>query len=598
MMRRRDVQFCGWMFKEGKRFKTWRRRWFELWDFYLAYYKTEGSAKPINTIILNPDSILDFLHEEDAPYNNTFLLRTETRGWKFCVETQKERDMWMTEIRKNIPNTDSLNLVSTRIQELSLNLLEGFLEKMGKWHKAWKRRWCKLVPKQKWLLYYEVVDSKKTFKDSINLNNVSCIDTVWSKNHPYSFVLVTAGRRYKFAACNSQELEKWFQAIWVCIGGKRTKKFLNKEGQLHTTICCPRAKSKQWDSMNSDSDIILNSQTLMSEELKHELSLGADYGNGHVVQLINKSTSISFVDAMKLIEDTREMFMKKPLLLDIKGPIYIIGELNGDLDGLLGFFEHLGTPPEARYLFLGNIIGKRTQSLSVALLLFALKVHYPEHIYIIRGKMEDQFKSREPSGSLYDESIKRFGYNSGRELWKEFVWLFDHMPIGAVLNKKFFAVSSGLSHNLKKVSPLRKGRIRPLHIAITNNKFYPNNLLSGSVIVRDFVYNIPFLSVKSFKEKSNLSKQGLVYYHFGKAVINYFLRLNKFSAMIRSGQVGKSYLVYRYGNATNMKGKLISICSSANYNASVIKKKVVVGSVMFIEEGGENYTFHNFKPDL
>jgi len=123
-------------------------------------------------------------------------------------------------------------------------------------------------------------------------------------------------------------------------------------------------------------------------------------------------------------------------------------------------------------------------------------------------------------------------------------------------------------------------------------------MLSGSVIVRDFVYNIPFLSVKSFKEKSNLAKEGLVYYQFGKAVINYFLRLNKFSAMIRSGPVGKSYLVYRYGNATNMKGKLISICSSANYNASIIKKKVVVGSVMFVEEGGEDYTFHNFKPEL
>eukprot|EP00495_Collosphaeridae_sp_1-RS-2012_P004101 TRINITY_DN3404_c0_g1_i1.p2 TRINITY_DN3404_c0_g1~~TRINITY_DN3404_c0_g1_i1.p2 ORF type:complete len:66 (+),score=10.49 TRINITY_DN3404_c0_g1_i1:330-527(+) len=49
-------------------------------------------------------------------------------------------------------------------------------------------------------------------------------------------------------------------------------------------------------------------------------------------------------------------------------------------------------------------------------------------------------------------------------------WVFDHMPICAVLNEKVFVVSSGLSQNLTKVDALRRGKIRPLYIARTKKE--------------------------------------------------------------------------------------------------------------------------------
>merc|ERR1711920_720707 len=152
---------------------------------------------------------------------------------------------------------------------------------------------------------------------------------------------------------------------------------------------------------------------------------------------------------------------------------------------------------------------------------------------IVRGRMEDQIQSREPRGSLYDECLKQFGARDGRELWKEFVWLFDHMPICAVLNKTLFAVASGLSQNIVTVDALRRAKIRPLYIARTNAKKYPPGRLIGSVIVRDFLYNVPTEDASNYKEQTNQSDEGLVFYHFGPNVLSSFLTHNKFTAMIR-----------------------------------------------------------------
>jgi len=610
------TDFSGWMFKKGKRVKNWKQRWFKLKQDKLEYYESQNGGKPINTITLVKGAKLEVLHDEDAPHDNTFLLQTDARDWKFSVETRSARDQWMTQIRNNLPDSISRSMVSSLGRKNEDVALEGFLQKTGKWHTAWKRRWCKLIANQKQLYYYEVVDNKKTFKDKINLNTVTVMDRINTKSHPHGFVLVTTNRRYKFAAENEAELEKWFQAISPCVGGKQEQSLRDKQGLLQTLLKInyfPLTKSARTNIALPDwlwhevSDMMGNIEAIQTGEQKDEFyedgiaqandKVTAIYRPGLVVHLMQDTSTLSFEASMKLLEDVRQSFLAKPLLVDVKGPIYVIGELNGDLDGLINIFETLGTPPETRYMFLGNVVGSRSQSLGCALLLLALKLHYPDDLYIIRGKMEDQIQSREPRGMLYEECQKQCGPRDGRELWKEFVWLFDHMPICAVLNKTFFCVSSGLSQNLSKVNALRRGKIRPLYIARTNAKKYPPGRLIGSVIVRDFLYNVPMKSVMNYKEQSKNTDKGLVYYQFGKVVLNNFLHVNKFTAVIRSGQVDNTDAVFRMGHTTFANDKLISLSSSANYNAEMARNKSVKGAVMFLEEVGEDYTFHTFKPD-
>jgi len=605
----RDCDFSGWMFKKGKLVKNWKQRWFELKGFQLEYYETLNAEKPKYTILLTKEAKLEVIHDEDAPHDNMFLLRTEDRDWKFSVETRNERDAWMTQLRNNMPSNMNRSAISSITANTENAVIEGYLEKTGKWNKGWKKRWCKLNPNQKQLYYYTVTDGKKTYKDKIDLTKVTVIDQVMTKSRPHGFVLVTRGRRYKFAAEKPQELQKWFQAIYPYVGGKQSLR--EKQGLLQVLLNIkyfPRTKSDLGNIALPDwlwhevLDMIGDMGDLQSHDYKEQfseddLSDGPLYRSGLVVHLLQDTTTLSFDATMKLLEDARQSFLKMPLLIDVWGPIYVIGALNGDFDGLINIFETLGTPPETRYLFLGNIIGARPPSLGCALLLLAMKVYYPEHVYIIRGKMEDQITTREPRGSLYDECQKQYGIKPGRELWKEFVWLFDHMPICAVLNQMIFAVSSGLSQNIIKVDALRRGKIRPLYIARTNAKKYPPGRLIGSVIVRDFLYNVPSKGVMNYKEQQKTTDRGLFFYQFGKVALNNFLRMGKFQKVIRSGQVDRSDTVFRVGHESFAENHLISINSSANYNALMMKNKAVKGAVMFLEEEGVDFTFHTFKPD-
>jgi serine/threonine-protein phosphatase 4 catalytic subunit len=53
-------------------------------------------------------------------------------------------------------------------------------------------------------------------------------------------------------------------------------------------------------------------------------------------------------------------------------------------------FKVGGDIPETNYLFLGDFVDRGFNSVETFLLLIALKVKYPERIYLIRGNHESR----------------------------------------------------------------------------------------------------------------------------------------------------------------------------------------------------------------
>jgi serine/threonine-protein phosphatase PP1 catalytic subunit len=90
-------------------------------------------------------------------------------------------------------------------------------------------------------------------------------------------------------------------------------------------------------------------------------------------------------------------------------------------------------------------VDRGRQSLETILLLFCLKIKYPQHIFLLRGNHETSSVSR--VYGFYDECKNRLSLKA----WKRFCDVFNVMPVSALINDKILCMHGGLAYDLKNV---------------------------------------------------------------------------------------------------------------------------------------------------
>ena len=95
-------------------------------------------------------------------------------------------------------------------------------------------------------------------------------------------------------------------------------------------------------------------------------------------------------DVLFLIDSAKSVFEAEPTLLELKPPLNICGDIHGQFSDLLRLFALDNPIPASRYLFLGDYVDRGPQSLEVICLLLALKLRYPDSVYMLRGNHECQ----------------------------------------------------------------------------------------------------------------------------------------------------------------------------------------------------------------
>jgi len=98
-----DGVLCeGWLVKQGKLIKSWKRRWFRLDKSSIQYYKTDqASAGAQGTISLKDVVQPSGQYTERAKIDgkpHCLLLHTRQRTYFFAAETEEELDRWMKAI--------------------------------------------------------------------------------------------------------------------------------------------------------------------------------------------------------------------------------------------------------------------------------------------------------------------------------------------------------------------------------------------------------------------------------------------------------------------------------------------------------------------
>eukprot|EP00755_Sulcionema_specki_P019454 Sspe_Gene.12032::Locus_4097_Transcript_1_1_Confidence_1.000_Length_2117::g.12032::m.12032 len=156
---------------------------------------------------------------------------------------------------------------------------------------------------------------------------------------------------------------------------------------------------------------------------------------------------------LQLCTSAQKLLQQDPMLLRVKSPCYIFGDIHGNFGDLYYFMQKLTTFGEIAYtgssfLFLGDYVDRDEFGVECIVYLLACKVLAPNQVWLLRGNHE----SPEVNGdvrqygdlSFKHECLTKFPGRSGEQVWEALNRVFQYMPAAAVIDGKVFCAHGGI----------------------------------------------------------------------------------------------------------------------------------------------------------
>eukprot|EP01062_Namystynia_karyoxenos_P020514 TRINITY_DN1775_c0_g2_i2.p1 TRINITY_DN1775_c0_g2~~TRINITY_DN1775_c0_g2_i2.p1 ORF type:complete len:617 (+),score=215.89 TRINITY_DN1775_c0_g2_i2:115-1851(+) len=156
---------------------------------------------------------------------------------------------------------------------------------------------------------------------------------------------------------------------------------------------------------------------------------------------------------LSMCKRVKEILLQERMLLRLRSPLYVFGDLHGNFFDLHYFLDRLIAFGEikcsaASFLFLGDYVDRGDNGVEVAAYLMGLKILAPKKVFMLRGNHE----SPEVNGDLAQygemsfrhECHRKFGESKGEDVWKAFNDVFSVLPAAAVIDGKVFAAHGGI----------------------------------------------------------------------------------------------------------------------------------------------------------
>lgn len=187
----------------------------------------------------------------------------------------------------------------------------------------------------------------------------------------------------------------------------------------------------------------------------------------------NESFFLSPYDLNQLCMSTLDVVKGQPMLLELRAPVKIFGDIHGQFPDLMRLFAQYGSPSDVDgdldavdYLFLGDYVDRGSFSLETVTLLFALKCRFPNQIHFVRGNHEDS-----TINGLYgfkDECRRRIREDPDNPLsvYNLINALFEYLPCGAVIDGKVLCIHGGIGGSIETLSDIAN-LPRPLKVSQT-----------------------------------------------------------------------------------------------------------------------------------
>ena len=258
---------------------------------------------------------------------------------------------------------------------------------------------------------------------------------------------------------------------------------------------------------------------------------------------------ISQNDLHLQLEKTKNKTFPKPTIIKTNAKkALIIGDIHGDLNTFTKILETIKTKKPEKIFFLGDIVDRGRNSLEILYIMLKIIDKEPNKYYWIKGNHET--KEICSKYGFLDE-LRRKNIDS---LFYEITGFFETLPYGAILNNNAFLVHGGIAKQPENDYPVSLMEIERLP------KLDENNPVLEQLLWNDPVEKNIYFAINHAR--------GIGYY-YGEKAVNEFLTENNLNMIIRAHEV-----VYD-GVKTMMKGKVVTVFSSADYY-SMVSPKIIM----------------------
>ena len=148
---------------------------------------------------------------------------------------------------------------------------------------------------------------------------------------------------------------------------------------------------------------------------------------------LTTGTPLLEAEVKQLVAKAREVLINESNVQPVAGPVTVCGDVHGQWHDLIELYRIGGSAPDTNYLFMGDYVDRGYYSVETVTLLVALKVRYPDRIFILRGNHESRQITQ--VYGFYDECLRKYGTAN---VWKYFTDLFDYLPLTALVDNQIF----------------------------------------------------------------------------------------------------------------------------------------------------------------
>ncbi|XP_064240703.1 serine/threonine-protein phosphatase 2A catalytic subunit alpha isoform-like [Aotus nancymaae] len=157
------------------------------------------------------------------------------------------------------------------------------------------------------------------------------------------------------------------------------------------------------------------------------------------VQQLNECKQLSKSQVKSLCEKAKEILTKESNVQEVRCPVTVCGDVNGQFHDLMELFRSGGKSPDTNSLFIGDCVDRGYYSVETVTLLVALKVPYHECITILQGNHESRQITQ--VYCFYDDCLRKYG---NANVWNILQIFFDYLPLTALVDRQIFCLHGGL----------------------------------------------------------------------------------------------------------------------------------------------------------